>query len=107
MPELYVSPNARADFDLDVQLFDAFALERLDLGLADFDLAARELPATRELGWLGSSARENPSVFDDCRADNDPGRRPFGLHEPSDCQIFARSGTLGVPISAVASDLWP
>jgi hypothetical protein len=55
----------------------------------------------------GGSDRAHPSVFDDGRADDDQGHWPFGLHEPSDCQIFTRSGTLGVPISAVASDLWP
>ena len=87
MPERDVRPDAYADVHRDTQLLHAFADERVDFGLPRFDLTARKLPPTCEFRRFGTRARQHPAALDDGGSDYDTGRWPFGLHEPSECQI--------------------
>lgn len=66
-----VAADAFADFDLDAELLAAFAAQCLGLGLVRFDLAARELPQSGELGRVGAGGGEDAVLGADRGADDD------------------------------------
>jgi 4a-hydroxytetrahydrobiopterin dehydratase len=88
MPERDIRADPRADPHRNAQFLDALADEGFHVGLPRLDFAPRKLPATSEFRWLGTGTRKNSATLDDRGSDDDARPWPFGLHEPSECQIF-------------------
>jgi hypothetical protein len=85
--ERNIVTDALAHMHRDAEFLIALPHERLDLGLPRLHLPARKLPPTCELRGLGAGTGKDTATLDDGRPDDYSGHRPFGLHEPSECQI--------------------